>query len=247
MNFHTVSGHGTNPFEDMHEQDAIWQRLLDVTAERFGFTSVLYAFTHSRFTASRTGLTNSVFLIHKHDEDYLACFPDGLSLDDAIAAQLILNGETDFLWQDFDKLDLRPSQRASLEFDKSLGMGVGVSFGFRFGGHSGFGGTCWGKRHEDPDRFRAMWQARRGEMVRLAHQFDAAMRPVMVRNRFKLTPREVDVMSYSAGGMTAKQIADHLGLSPKTINHTLERTRKKMEAVSTMEAVAKALIYDLIG
>ena len=54
-------------------------------------------------------------------------------------------------------------------------------------------------------------------------------------------------MSYSAGGMTAKQIAEHLGLSPKTISNTLERARKSMEAVSTMEAVAKALVYELIG
>jgi DNA-binding CsgD family transcriptional regulator len=68
-----------------------------------------------------------------------------------------------------------------------------------------------------------------------------------VRKKFKPTPRELEVMSYSAGGMTAKQIADHLQLSPKTIANTLERARKSMHAVSTMEAVAKALIYELIG
>jgi DNA-binding CsgD family transcriptional regulator len=47
--------------------------------------------------------------------------------------------------------------------------------------------------------------------------------------------------------MTAKQIAEHLQLSPKTVANTLERARKTLEAVSTMEAVAKALVYELIG
>ena len=236
-----------NPFEGMADEDGIWARLIEVIAGQFGITSVLYAFTHSRFTSSRTGITNSLFLRHNHSPDYIASFPEGLSLDDDIAAELILGGETEFLWQDFDTLPLRPNQRARFELDKSFGMGVGVTFGFRFGGHSGFGGMCWGKRHADPEEFRALWQARRLDMLQLAHQFDQAMRPAMVRKRFPLTPRERDVMSFSAGGMTAKQIAEHLNLSPKTISHALERARKKMEAVSTMEAVAKALIYELIG
>ena len=98
-----------------------------------------------------------------------------------------------------------------------------------------------------PAVFRTLWQDKHGEMIALAHQFDAAMRPAMVARRFNLTPREKDVMSYSAGGMTAKQIAEHLALSPRTIAHTLERARKKLEAVSTMEALAKALVYELIG
>jgi DNA-binding CsgD family transcriptional regulator len=126
-------------------------------------------------------------------------------------------------------------------------MGVGVSFGFRFGGTSGFGGMCWGKRYADADEFEAIWLKHRAEMVALAHQFEAIMRPAMVWQRFSLTPREIDVMSFSAGGMTQKQIAEHLHLSPKTIANTLDRTRKKLDAVSTMEAVAKALIYELIG
>ena len=68
----------------------------------------------------------------------------------------------------------------------------------------------------------------------------------MIRNRIQLTAREKDVLSWSAGGMSAKQIAEHLALSPKTIANTLERARRAMGAVSTMEAVAKALVYELI-
>ena len=247
MNYHSKTAVADSPFHDVQGEDAIWQRLVDITSERYGITTILYAFTHSRFTSLRTGITNSLFLRYNYPQDYLDSFPNGLSVDEDIAAELILKGESAFLWESFESLPLRPEQRARYELDKSLGMGTGASFGFRFGGNSGFGGMCWGKRYEDPARFRALWQDKQMEMRRLAQQFDQAMRPAMVVARFQLTPRERDVMSFSAGGMTAKQIAEHLGLSPKTIHHALERSRKKLEAVSTMEAVAKALVYELIG
>jgi DNA-binding CsgD family transcriptional regulator len=247
MNDHPMNRNPENPFEDLHDEDAIWQCLQACVQQRFGITSVLYAFTHSRYTASRTGFTSSLFLHHNLPDDYVASFPDGLTLDDDIASEQVVAGVREILWSDFDKLDLRPVQRKRRSLDKTLGMDVGVTFGLRFGGTSGFGGMCWARRHTTAHEFELIWQSRHTEMTTLARQFDQAMRPVMVGNRFKPTPRELEVMSYSAGGMTSKQIADHLALSPKTIANTLERARKSMQAVSTMEAVAKALVYELIG
>ena len=247
MNDHPMSRNLGNPFEDLQDEDAIWQCLQQHVQQHFGITSVLYAFTHSRYTASRTGFTSSLFLRHNLPDDYVASFPDGLTLDDDIASEQVVSGVAEILWSDFDALNLRPVQRNRRTIDKALGMDVGVTFGLRFGGTSGFGGMCWASRHTPAADFALISQARRAEMAQLARQFDQAMRPVMVRKKFNPTPRELEVMSYSAGGMTAKQIADHLQLSPKTITNTLERARKSMQAVSTMEAVAKALIYELIG
>jgi LuxR family transcriptional regulator, quorum-sensing system regulator SdiA len=238
---------GISPFAALRNQDAIWDRLTKLAQERFGITSVLYAFTHSRYTASRTGITSSVFLRHNLPDDLLALYPEGLSLDDDIATDLILKGEMEILWSDLDAMELRPEQREERNAKRLLKLDVGVTFGYRFGGNSGFGGICWYSRDTSAEDFRALWKRHRLEMLQLAQHFDDAMRPEMVRDRFKLTPREREVMSYSAGGMTAKQIAEHLQLSPKTVVNTLERARKTMEAVSTMEAVAKALIYELIG
>jgi LuxR family transcriptional regulator, quorum-sensing system regulator SdiA len=238
---------GLSPFSHLNGEDVIWDQLCKLAADRYGITSVLYAFTHSRFTASRTGITSSVFLRHNLPDDLLESYPEGLSLDDDIATALILNGEMEVLWSDFDDMALSPRQREERETKRRLRLDVGVTFGFRFGGNSGFGGTCWYKRGASAEDFHVLWRRHRLDMLQLAQHFDAAMRPAMVQERFKLTPRERDVMSYSAGGMTAKQIAEYLRLSPKTVVNTLERARKTMEAVSTMEAVAKALIYELIG
>jgi LuxR family transcriptional regulator, quorum-sensing system regulator SdiA len=247
MNDQTPLQLQTNPFDGLCKTDDIWNCLVQTAGQRFGITSVLYAFTHSRYTASRTGFTSSLFLRHSLPEDYLATFPNGLTLDGDIASEQVVKGATEMLWSDFDALDLKPEQRARRTIDASFGMSVGITYGLRFGGTSGFGGMCWAKRHITAKDFSRFWQVHRNEMASLAQHFDQAMRPAMVKARFCLTPREKEVMSYSAGGMTAKQIAEHLALSPKTISNTLERARKTMEAVSTMEAVAKALIYELIG
>jgi LuxR family transcriptional regulator, quorum-sensing system regulator SdiA len=247
MNDHTPFHLHDNPFDTVQTADDIWNLLLERAHQQFGITSVLYAFTHSRYTASRTGFTSSLFLRHNLPEDYIASFPGGLTLDDDIASEQVIGGVTETIWSDFDKLDLRPVQRQRRTIDRSLGMDVGITYGLRFGGTSGFGGMCWAKRHASSEDFARQWQVQGPEMTQLARQFDDAMRPAMVRELFKPTPRELEVMSYSAGGMTAKQIAEHLNLSPKTISNTLERARKSMQAVSTMEAVAKALIYELIG
>jgi LuxR family transcriptional regulator, quorum-sensing system regulator SdiA len=247
MNDQTPRNFYADPFTGLCNENQIWNRLVDEASQRFGITSVLYAFTHSRYTASRTGFTSSLFLRHNLPDDYVASFPNGLTLDDDIASEQVVQGVTEILWSDFDALDLRPPQRDRRAIDASLGMAVGITYGLRFGGTSGFGGMCWAKRHTSADDFTRFYHAHRIEMASLAQHFDQAMRPAMVKARFCLTPREKEVMSYSAGGMTAKQIAEHLALSPKTISNTLERARKTMEAVSTMEAVAKALIYELIG
>ncbi|NJM28917.1 MAG: LuxR family transcriptional regulator [Rhizobiales bacterium] len=228
------------------DEETLWEKLADFTAKEYGVTSILYAFTHSKYTVTRTGIMPSLYIRHNHPEDYIASFPAGkLTLEDSIAAEMILQGHTAFIWSDYDEMELSAAGLERVAADRAMGMGVGVSFGFRFG--SGIGGMCWAARDASAADFRSMWQSSAWEMEQLADLFDRHMRPAMIRNRIRLTPRERDVLSYSAGGMTAKQIAEHLGLSPKTVANTLERARHTLGAVSTMEAVAKAIVYDLIG
>ena len=117
-------------FAGLADEDAIWDRLVTVAGERYGITSMLYAFTHSRFTSSRTGITNSLFLRHNHAEDYLASFPNGLSLDDDIAAELILQGRTEFLWEEFRHPG--SSSGAARPLRHRRGHGHGVRCDLRF-------------------------------------------------------------------------------------------------------------------
>jgi DNA-binding CsgD family transcriptional regulator len=235
-----------NPFDASDTEDILWDKLFATASRSFGVTSMLYGFTHSKFTISRAGMMPSLYLRHSYPEDYLATYPGGFALDDCIAPWLILEGQTLLFWDDFTAMDLRPAQRERIAKDQACGMGTGVSFGFKFGANSGVAGLCLAARHADAGAFKALVLARRSGIESLAAAFDGLMRPAMIRGRIQLTIRERDVLSYSAGGMSAKQIAEHLDLSPKTVVNTLERARRAMGAVSTMEAVAKALIYELI-
>lgn len=241
-----ISSHAHSIFETEDSEDGLWRKLEDNARDAFGITSIMYAFTHSKYTVSRTGLMPSIYLRQNYPEDYIASFANGFTLDDSLAASLLLEGQSPLLWSDLKTMPLTPPQRLRMAAEDSFGLGVGVSFGFRFGANSGVSALCWASRHADAGAFKAMVGAKQVEMESLASAFDAKMRPVMIYNRVHLTPRETDVLSYSAGGMTAKQIAEQLSLSPKTVNNTLERARKAIGAVSTMEAVAKALVYELI-
>jgi LuxR family transcriptional regulator, quorum-sensing system regulator SdiA len=228
-------------------EDDLWAKLADHIRETYGVTAMMYAFTHSKYTVSRTGLMPSIYLRHNYPDDYLATYSNGLTLDDSLAAGILLEGQTPLLWSDLKAFPASAQQRKRFDFEKQFSLDVGISFACRFGGNSGIAALCWAARHADAAEFQKLVQQKRGEMENIAATFDSLMRPLMVRNRIHLTPRETDVLSYSAGGMSAKQIAEHLSLSPKTITNTLERARRSLGAVSTMEAVAKALVYELIG
>lgn len=60
-----------------------------------------------------------------------------------------------------------------------------------------------------------------------------------------LTPRQLDCLLYLTKGMTLKQIAKQLILSPKTVEHYLEAAKTKLKCRSRAELIFKAAqIFD---
>jgi DNA-binding NarL/FixJ family response regulator len=57
----------------------------------------------------------------------------------------------------------------------------------------------------------------------------------------KLSARENEILSYLAKGLAYKQIADHLGLSPHTVNNHLRKIYGKLHVQTRTEAVVKYL------
>jgi LuxR family transcriptional regulator, quorum-sensing system regulator SdiA len=233
-------------FHPEDSEEELWRKLEVFLQGAYGITCMMYAFTHSKFTVSRTGLMPSIYLRHNYPEDYLATYGDGLTLDDSAAAERLLDGQTPILWSDLRTAQVTPQQRLRFDLEHQFGLDVGISYACRFGASSGIAAVCWAARHADEQAFKKLVCEKGAEMEAVAVAFDALMRPAMIGNRIRLTARERDVLSYSAGGMSAKQIADHLSLSQKTVVNTLKRARNSVGAVSTMEAVAKALVYELI-
>jgi DNA-binding NarL/FixJ family response regulator len=61
-----------------------------------------------------------------------------------------------------------------------------------------------------------------------------------------LTPREIEVLSDVADGMTNKEIANHLGISLHTVKFHLESLMRKLEVSSRAEAVSKSMRLKLL-
>lgn len=62
-----------------------------------------------------------------------------------------------------------------------------------------------------------------------------------------LTPRETEVLQRVSEGLTGKQIAQHLGVSPATIRTHVEHIRDKLGCRTRAEAVARALALGLLA
>jgi DNA-binding CsgD family transcriptional regulator len=102
--------------------------------------------------------------------------------------------------------------------------------------------TAWQRawkieRHQrEMERLRARWPAAANQSeVRAA-----------VRQRFALSPREADVLSWVAQGKTNSEIAIILGLAPGTIKFYVERILSKL-ACETRTAAAHMMFETVAG
>lgn len=62
-----------------------------------------------------------------------------------------------------------------------------------------------------------------------------------------LTPREIEVLLLIARGASTRQVAKHLGVSPKTAATHIERIYTKTGATTRSAATLFALRHDLLG
>jgi DNA-binding CsgD family transcriptional regulator len=62
----------------------------------------------------------------------------------------------------------------------------------------------------------------------------------------QLNKREVEILTWSARGLTSNEIADKLGLSKRTIDAYTDSARTKLGATTRTHAVVKAVTGKLI-
>jgi DNA-binding CsgD family transcriptional regulator len=62
-----------------------------------------------------------------------------------------------------------------------------------------------------------------------------------------LSPREIEVLRAAGAGLTAKETADLLGISPAAVNLYMSRATIKMGVKNKTEAVVKAMHKGIIG
>ena len=62
-----------------------------------------------------------------------------------------------------------------------------------------------------------------------------------------LTPREIEVLKWSADGKTAAEIGDILSISIPTVNFHIKNAVQKMKAANKTAAVVQALMAGLLN
>ena len=233
-------------FDPGLSEEALWDHMLAVFATRLGTSSALYGFLPSLFRLEEGLISHSLIFRHNHPPEVFGAAEGQTALDQDPCALRLASGEPWFFWHEAanwsgNKMEQPPRPVA----DNSNGdVGVTIRLPF-FDGRAIAGlGLC--ARGATPDAFAALWRNGMDEHLAIARAFDAAMRPRMIGNRFKLTRREISVLRLLAAGLTAKAAAERLGLRPKTVFNVMEKSRLSLQSSTTLEAVTKALAYRLI-
>jgi len=86
--------------------------------------------------------------------------------------------------------------------------------------------------------FSRLRRGAHGEELLLIQRKAGAPEPAALMQAFRLTPREADVLYWAALGKTNRDIADILGMSPRTANKHLEHVFEKL-GVETRTAAAR--------
>ncbi len=78
------------------------------------------------------------------------------------------------------------------------------------------------------------------------HKLERLHGPFPYQHKVELTHRESEVVQYVAAGKSNKDVADILELSVNTINETLQRAGKKLQAQGRAQTVANAIARNAI-
>lgn len=61
-----------------------------------------------------------------------------------------------------------------------------------------------------------------------------------------LTAREQEILEYIAQGLSTKEVAQHIGIAPRTVDRHVENTRLKLRAKNRTHMVACAVVAGLL-
>ena len=191
-------------------------------------------------------------LIHRaiwktsYPEDYLAALPGNPLTNDYSANHVLETGDVS-RWHDPESpAKMTLGERKRIELDEKYNMAIGACFPIFTRSHRICGGFGMRSGSQVAEEFDAMLQSRHDEIGKFLIAFDERFRGPYARSIFKLSPQEVRVLAYLAGGMAVARLSHEMGLSAKTVEAYMASARKKTTSSTTAEAVAKAIFFGLV-
>ena len=249
---HIVIKHIPGPeawIPDFFAGAATWRDVFRTTRKLlapYGVGGINYGLCHSLKRALEYGLLSTLETWSDYPESYVdRLYSTGLAEAD-ISARYIIEHKQPFVWSRADVLALTtPLEAARSRLDEEFGMTVGITFPVWLTEYAGSGFGIW-TPDLSADEFDRMWNLNGENIKRIAQSLDVWMRRNALKARYRLSQREKDVLGFTGGGLSSIQIAAHLKVSHRTVEGALARARDRLKAQNTTEAVAKALIFNLI-
>lgn len=218
------------------------EKLLDI-----GFVGLLYAVFHNRssFETCSPKIASTAWTC-SYPDDIMSEVNIGHFLENDYCTRYIIETGQPIIWCDNSLVEqMTSAERARWQNEETGYFATGVSIPIFDNSNDVCGGFGLASS-ETAEDFRPRWERDQEAITALLIDFDKAHRGAMAMEFFKLSARELDMLAYAAAGMTSKEAAKLIDLSPKTVESYLNAARVKTNSRNTTEAVAKAVFYQLI-
>ena len=242
----------TNFEEDVSTFSSIepfWARVL-LELERFGVTSLMYGAIATKGELSFGTRTSSMIWKTNHDSAFFKRFgAEGRDdfIDNCLTFEHCLTKTTPFIWHDPSSWEKATS--AQLEHAQTaieLGLHVGFTLPTTYFANDRLGAISVAAGNHTPLSFNMMWESQRDNLFKILDILDNQMREKYLAQVINLSPREKEVLQWLAAGLRPKQVAEKMQIGYRTVDKYIISAKTKLKAKSRDQAIAKAMIFNVI-
>ena len=127
-----------------------------------------------------------------------------------------------------------------------MGFFVGLTLSTTHFNHNSYGAIGVSLAELSDTEFDKMWKDKNSDLIQVLGLLDIGMREQHLTEIVNLTPREKEVVEWLTVGLRPDQIADRLSIGYRTVDKYIDSAKRKLNARTRDQAVAKALILNVI-
>lgn len=230
------------------DRDSAWAHLMQ-QLQAMGFTHAKYGFVMAHPDVTEVA---DILYLGALCAEYEEAFPRPPDPENDAVVAHELRTDTPLTFAGlYDKAEsglLTPAQTENHLTAKEIGMKNGVAFAVPDSTMATRGGiSIESSREESPVDFHKRLMTLYPQLQLLVETFHGSLqKSMLLTDARQPSPRETECLLWISQGLRPKQIAHRLGTHPKTVDKQLQNVRKKLNAKTNAQAVARAIVLGLI-
>lgn len=224
--------------------------LFEAFARKRGALGYFYGYSALRGDLGTNGGANCLFHHHTYPEEWEKTFGARSMVENDFTLVAMDGGQSYVEWLPSEyhafvaTLPLAQRKRFEAEVDMGIVHGASLLLDGYPGGFAGLG--LWYETQPSPQAFRREWAEHGESLTAAAHLLNAAVRNDRPNLLVRLTPREVDCLSWLARGLRPAEICWRLTISEKTFEKHISSAKIKLKSRTRDQALAKAVLMRLL-